>query len=176
MDQAYFMYGPMDEAAFIRYVLDYTMERAIETFRRIPEDGLCGRPQAALNPPAWIFGHIAVTERKHVGYFLEGVDDIPARYHLFHTGARWAEDEVRKAFDTKDELIGYWREVREKTVRYLQSIRDEDLRRPPESEFIDQAGPNRENPMREWFVMTIQHQNYHWGQLAAIEALLRRGG
>ena len=25
----------------------------------------------------------------------------------------------------------------------------------------------------EWFIMTIQHQNYHYGQLATIEAMLR---
>jgi len=165
-------YSPMSERAFIQYALGYTTEWVIETFRSIPDEALCRRVAPALNQPAWIFGHIAVTERLHVGCFLEGVNDIPAGYRPFRD--RCTDGELRKAFDSKDELIGYWRDVRTKTERYIQSITDEELCRAPENELIDGAGPNRDNPRREWFVMTIQHQHYHWGQLAVIGALLRQ--
>jgi len=170
MSQEYSIYGPMDERTFIRYALAYTMEPVIETFRSIPDEALCRRAHPILNPAAWIFGHIAVTERLHVGCFLEGINDIPPGYRLFRNEC--TEDELRKAFDSKDELIAYWHEVRAKTDRYLQAVTGDELRSAPESDLIDGAGPNRDNPRREWLVMTIQHQNYHWGQLAAVRALL----
>ena len=36
---------------------------------------------------------------------------------------------------------------------------------------MPEGGPNRHNPIREFFIMVIQHQNYHWGQLRTVARL-----
>ena len=75
--------------------------------------------------------------------------------------------------DAKQALIDYWRGVRAKTVAYLDRITDADLKEVPGDEFLlGEKDPNRQNPRREWFVMTIQHQHYHWGELSAVGKLL----
>jgi len=116
-----------------------------------------------------------VTERKHVGLALEGVDDIPPVYRIFHTGARPTEQQIADAIESKDALVKYWQDVRAKTGRYLETITDDDLAGVPETPWLARAWPNSENPRREWFVMTIQHQNAHWGQLTIIEKLIATG-
>ena len=168
-----FMYKPMSERAFIRWALGYTMDRVIETFRAVPDEWLARRPRPNINAPGWVFGHIAVTERKHVGLALEGVDDIPREYGILHSGARPTEQEIADAIESKDALVKYWQDVRAKTERYLETITDDDLAGVAKTRWLAHAGPNRENPRREWFIMTIQHQNYHWGQLATIEKVIR---
>ena len=169
MNDLSFMYKPMSERDFIKWTLNYTKDWIVDTFRRIPDERLASRPHPRINSPAWVFGHIAVTERKHVGLALEGMDDIPEKYRIFHTGSRPADEEVANAYESKEELIAYWDDVREKTERYLDRITDEDLCAVSPVEF---GGPNRDNPRREWFVMTIQHQNCHWGQLQVIKTII----
>jgi hypothetical protein len=118
----------MSETTLIEYALDYTMPRIIDTFRSIPEDRVCVQPQACLNAPGFVFGHIAVTERKHVGMFLQGVSDIPDAYLIFLGGE-------------------------------------------PEKTLHPKRHPNSHNSIREWFVMTIRHQNCMMGWLEIMKRL-----
>ena len=76
----------MSERGLIKYALDYTMPWIIDTSKAMPDDRLCIRPTPGVNAPAFVFGHIAVTERKHVGMFLEATDDIPTKYRIFFGG------------------------------------------------------------------------------------------
>ncbi|MCL5271369.1 MAG: DinB family protein [bacterium] len=166
----------MSERRFIEYILAYTMDPIIKTFRAIPDQWLCRRPHPYINAPGWIFGHIAVTERKHVGLFLENMDDIPHRFRLFHSGSRPSEAEIAAAIESKEQLIAYWRGVRQMTLRYLDGITDDDLAGVSSSAWLGSNDPNLENPRREWFVMTVQHQNYHWGQLDVIREMFTKDG
>jgi uncharacterized damage-inducible protein DinB len=159
----------MSERSFITWTLDYTKDWVIETFCQIPEERLAIRPCSNINSAAWVFGHIAVTERKHVGLALEGIDDIPIKYCIFNSGTQPTDEAVSGAYKSRKELIDYWDYVREKTRQYLDKINDEDLYAVSPFEF---GGPNRNNPRREWFIMTIQHQNYHWGQLSLIKKFI----
>jgi uncharacterized damage-inducible protein DinB len=165
------MYTDMGERALLAWQLDYTMSWVIGAFEAIPEDALCRRPRANINAPGWIFGHIAVTERLHVGGFLEAVHDIPDGFDVFRA-PHPAEQDIRRAIDSADALIDYWRAVRRKTRAYLDRITDADLKQVPARSLLRDDDPNRQNPIREWFVMTIKHQNQHWGQLEIIARLL----
>ncbi len=170
MDQTPFMYTDMTERDLLRWVLDYTMPWVIETFEAIPDDCLAVRPRPHINAPGWIFGHIAVTERVHVGHALEGADDVPGSFAVFRSAAP-IEEETRQAIESKASLVDYWREVRAKTRTYLDRISDEDLKEIPAHSLLTHED-NRYNPVREWFVMTIQHQNLHWGELEIIGKLI----
>jgi hypothetical protein len=173
-DQPGFMYTDLGERGLILWGLDYSMKWIIDIFRVIPDERLATQPAKGVPSPGWTFGHIAVAERAHIGRVLQHVDDIPSQYNVFY-GHQYpvaaTEEQVRAAIRSKDDLISYWREVRGKTASYLASITDQDLKkipdpRPPEGD------PNRDNAIREWLLMTLQHQNHNWGRLATVKALI----
>jgi hypothetical protein len=173
MTEKPFMYTDMSERDLLKWTLNYTMPWVIETFEAIPDHAICVRPRPNINAPAWIFGHIVMTERCHVGGVLQGVSDWPEEFNVFRA-PKPAEEQIRAAFKSKASLVDYWREVRAKTEAYLDRITDADLKEVPGDECpLPDGGPNRQNPRREWFVMTIQHQNCHFGELRMIEKLLR---
>lgn len=173
MNDSGFMYRNMTERDFIFWNLEYTMNGVIETFKSIPDEWLCLRPHPNVLAPGWTFGHIAVTERVHVGMFLQGIDDIPTQYKLFYGRRAFdiPEEELSAAIQSKEALISYWREVREKTREYLHTITDTDLAKVPEKS-LHPPEVNRNNPIREWFVMTIQHQNKNFGALCIVKRLI----
>ena len=78
------MYTDMSERDFIRWNLNYTMERIIGVWNHIPDDYLCVRPKEYLNAPAFVFGNIAVKERVHTMHFNVGPYVIPEKYEPFH--------------------------------------------------------------------------------------------
>ncbi|MEE8397745.1 MAG: DinB family protein [Desulfobacterales bacterium] len=123
-----------------------------------------------------IFGHIIARERAHVRSFVQGInDDIPESFKVvFHslTFSDPTEDEVLRAVGSKEHLIAYWRKVRGQTHEYLDSIDDGDLKGVPRKTLLPDNDPNRDNPIREWFVMTIKHQNMAWGEIHMIRRIL----
>ena len=68
------------------------------------------------------------------------------------------------AIGNKASIISYWDSVREQTHGYLDALSDEDLRNVPGH----MGEPFNNSPVREFFAMTIHHQNYHFGQLYQI--------
>jgi uncharacterized damage-inducible protein DinB len=171
MSEKPFMYRDMTECELLRWALDYRMDPVIDTFRSIPEEHAWVRPRPNVNSSAFIFGHIAVTERSHIGRFLQGVEDIPATFRPFRA-SRPKDEDIRAAVASKEALIDYWREVRAKTHGYLDRLTDADLKKVPETSALPVDDPNRGNPIREWFIMTIEHQNQHWGQLEIIAKMV----
>lgn len=171
MTEKPFMYQDMTECDLLKWALDYRTEPVIRTFEAIPEEHTWVRPRPNINTPAFIFGHIAVTERLHIGSLVQGVNDIPEKFHSFRA---WSANdaEIRAAVGSKQVLIDYWREVRAKTHHYLARITDADLKEEPGKTLLPDDDPNRHNPIREWFIMTIEHQNQHWGQLEIIAKLI----
>jgi uncharacterized damage-inducible protein DinB len=166
-------YTDMSERDFIKWNLDYTMGQTIEIFEAIPPDHLCIRPMPNINAPGWIFGHIITAERAMIGGFTQGVMDIPEKYVVF--SGLWSiptESQLRDALEPKDGLISYWHEVRKQTNEYLDQLTDADLKKIPEVSILPDNDSLRNKPIREYFVMTIEHQNYHRGQLQTIRALI----
>jgi uncharacterized damage-inducible protein DinB len=159
---------------FIKWNLEYTMPRVIGNFEAIPDDLVCVRPRPNVNSPGWILGHVAVTERLHVGRFVEGVDDVPKRFRVFRAAKPSGED-VRRVVESKEALVSYWHGVRAKTEAYLDRITDEDLLKVPQHD-LRPPDVNQENVTAEWFVMTIQHQNQHNGELHLIRKLIESSG
>ena len=174
MDEVPFMYTDLGEVGLIKWTLDYTMDWVIGTFESIPESCLFGRPRPNINAPAWIFGHIAVTERSHVAGFIQGnCSDIPEGWGpIFKGHGPPDEEDLKGAAKSRAHLISSWRGVRQQTHEYLDAISDADLKEEPKTSVLGENDPNRRNPVREFFVMTIQHQNHHWGQLSIVQKLL----
>ena len=174
MDAKPFMYTDMTERDVYRWQLDYTMPMIIKDFEAIPDDKLGWRPAAKTRSAGQIFGHIIATERGHVRGFVQGIPDSGKGEDLFHslTFCDPTEHEVLKAIPSKGQLIATWREVRRQTHEYLDSITDKDLKEVPKKTLLPDNDPNRQNPIREWFVMTIKHQNMAWGEIHMIRRIL----
>ena len=169
-------YTDMSERDFIKWNLDYTMQRIIETFESFPEEHLCLRPRPNINAPGWIFGHIIGGERAMIGGFAEGVMDIPGKYWVFSGQSMPTESQLRNALEPREALISYWRKVRGQTKEYLDQLTDADLKNLPAASILPDDAEMRNKPIREYFVMTIEHQNYHGGQLQTIRALMECDG
>ncbi len=157
----------------IKYNLDYTMDWLIRKFELVPDDRIWVRPRPNINAPGWIFAHVAVTEREHVGAYLQGIDDVPPDWRrIFRIHRPPTDEELQAVAAPRPVFISYWQEVRQKTHEYLDSITDEDLLKVPEKSLHPPGHPNSDNPALEWLTMTIQHQNEHRGQLDIILKLL----
>lgn len=162
-------YTDMSECDLFKWQIDYTMPKIIDDFKAIPDNKLGWRPAKRTRSAGHIFGHIPVTERKHVGMIIQGKNDIPKKYGIFFSLTRNdpSEEDVLKALGSKQGIIEYWHQVRKKTREYLDSISDEDLK-----SIAAYQETNRFDPIREWFVMTIKHQNMAWGEIHMIRRIL----
>lgn len=167
-----FMYTDMSERDFIRWNLGYSMPRVLATWDAIPEEQICKQPKPYLAAPAFVFGNIAVKERIHHAGFAGGINDIPEKYGIFHGFKMPTQDELEAAVDSKQELVDYWKDVRKKTLALLAGMSDSDLKRVPEKSVISDGQPNRDNPIREVYVMSIMNQNARWGELRVLEAVI----
>ena len=175
MEDKPIMYTDMSERDLLKWQLDYTLPMIIKDFKAIPDNKLGWRPAKKTRSAAQIFGHIVITERCHVGCFLQGINDIPEKYNRVFgslTCGDPTEEEVSKAIGSREELVAYWQEVRKQTHAYLDRITDEDLKEIPKKTLLSDNDPNRQNPIREWFVMTIKHQNMAWGEIHMIRRIL----
>lgn len=159
-----FMYTDCGERATLLWLLDYHFPKIIASINDIPSDSLFRRPTEHLNPPGWILTHMAVKERDHIAGFAQGANDVPAKYAIFRGFDLPTEESMRAAVADLEEITQYYREVRAKTADYLEAIEDSDLK--------DAPGHVNQDPIRECFVMTIQHQFYHWAQLNLIRRIL----
>lgn len=177
MEDKPFMYTDMSECDVYRWQLDYTMPMIIEDFESIPDDRLGWRPAEKSRSAGQIFGHVISTERRHIRGFLQGINDMEKDEKLFWslTFRDPTVEDVQKAIPSKRQLIDSWREVRNQTHEYLDSIQDDYLKEIPRKTILPDNDPNRENPVREWFVATIKHQNMAWGEIHMIRRILESG-
>ena len=173
-ETAFFGYQEIGEKGFIRWSLEYTMEPIIECFLAIPPSARYVRPLGKLNAPCCVLGHIALNEERLLKGFAQGITDVrcPFPQNLFDLSQPPAEEQVRDHIPDSSTLVAYWREVRTATLAYLDSLTAEGLRRRAERSILREGENNRDNPIREFFIMAIQHQNCHWGYLRAICGLL----
>ena len=153
------------ECGFIRYALDGGKGAIVHCFEALPDDVLYRQSHPKLVAPVWLFGHIVVKERDHVGGFAQGIWDSPAKYGILRGYTTIpSEDDLRECIPSRAEIIAYWDSVRDNTLAYLDSLSDEDLKTVPGH----MGEPFDKSPIREFFAMTVHQQNYHWGQLYQI--------
>ena len=163
-------YRDIGEKGFIQWSLGYTMDPIIECFEAVPEAHRYERPLGKLSAPCFILGHVALNEENLLQGFAQGISQrrcpcSPALFDVFHPPAG---EQLREGIPESSKLVDYWCAVRKDTLAYLEGLTPEALRsRPAVSTLPDDDG-NRDNPVREFFIMAIQHQNCHWGELRAI--------
>lgn len=167
-----FMYADMSERDFIEWNLDYSMRRVLATWDAIPEEHICLQPKPYLASPAFVFGNIAVKERFHHAGIAAGVNDIPKKYSIFHGFSMPTRADLEMAVESKQALVDYWKEVREKTLQLLHEMSDADLKEIPAKSVIPDGVPNRDNPIREAYVMSIMNQNARWGELRVLQSVI----
>jgi hypothetical protein len=172
--ETFFGYQDIGERGFIKWCLDYTMDRVIECFMSIPESQIYTRPFGEVNAPCWIFGHIALNEEGLIKGCAQGIREriCPYPSRLFDGWKVPSETDFYAADVRSQRLVDYWRAVRADTFAYLDMLTDGDLAKIPVQTTIPDGSANRNNPIREFFIMAIQHQNYHWGQLQTIAKLI----
>ena len=171
-DKKPYMYTDMSERDFIRWNLDYSMRLVLATWDAIAEQYICKQPKPYLAALAFVFGNIAVKERIHHAGFACGINDIPEKYAIFHGFRMPTEAELETAVESKQALVDYWREVREKTLQLLAGMSDADLKNIPKNSVISDGAPNRDNPIREAYVMSIMNQNARWGELRVLQSVI----
>jgi hypothetical protein len=167
-----YMYTDMSERDFIKWNLEYSMPRVLAVWDAIPEEQICRQPKPYLAAPAFVFGNIAVKERIHHAGFAGGVNDIPKKYAIFHGFKMPTQAELEAAVDSKQALVDYWKDVRKKTLDLLSAISDADLKKVPDKSVIPDGQPNRDNPIREAYVMSIMNQNVRWGELRVLHTVI----
>ena len=173
-EECYFGYQDIGEKGFIEWSLGYTMDPIIECFEAIPEKHRYERALGKLNAPCCILGHIALNEENLLKGFAQGISArrCPFPQELFDVFRQLGEEQLRKGIPDSSKLVEYWRAVREDTLTYLQGLAPEALRSRPAASTLPEKDGNRDNPIREFFIMAIQHQNCHWGELRAICKIL----
>ena len=167
-----YMYTDMSERDFIRWNLDYSMRRVLATWDAIAEKYIYTQSKPYLAAPAFVFGNIAVKERIHHAGFTGGINDIPKKYEIFHGFKMPTQAELEAAVDSKQALVDYWTEVRKHTLELLAAMSDSNLKNVPEKSVIPDGQPNRDNPIREAYVMSIMNQNARWGELRVLQAVI----
>ena len=162
-----FMYTDCGEAGTLLWSLDYHFKKILSEAEGITPENLYRRPTDYLSPPGWILAHMAVKERDHIAGFAQGANDVPRKYGIFRGNPKGdlpPKEKMHEALPDVSSIISYYREVRAKTTVFLESLNDEDFKSVP--------GYINQDPLREFFVMTIHHQNYHWAQLRLAQRIL----
>jgi hypothetical protein len=176
-EETFFGYQDIGEKGFIKWSLDYSLDRMIDCFLSIPEPQIYVRLFDELNAPCWILGHVALNEEGLIKGFAQGIREriCPYPTRLFDGWAVPTEAEFHEAHVSPQGLADYWRAVRTETIRYLEDLSEDGLKRPPVRSILRDDEDNRHNPIRAFFIMAIQHQNVHWGQLQMIAKLSQKG-
>jgi hypothetical protein len=171
---AFFGYQDIGEKGFIEWSLAYTMDPIIECFQAVPEGQRRERVLGKVSAPCCIMGHIALNEENLLKGFAQGITErkCPFPPELFDVFRPPTHGQLKEGIPDSLKLIDYWRTVRDETLTYLRKLTPEELRQRPEKSTLRDGDGNRDNPVREFFIMAIQHQNCHWGELRAICKIL----
>jgi len=166
------MYTDMQETQFIKWNLEYTEPWLIETFESIPEDKLLLPPRPGMDAPALVFANCIIKEAIHIQGFNQGQVNIPQKYECLLHWQGGSKNEKLEAVSDRKALVSFFKQVRQATYSYLDSLSDDQLKEVPERSILKDGDPNRGNPIREAFVMTIYTQNVTWGKLIATKEAL----
>lgn len=173
-EETFLGYQDIGEKGFIEWSLNYVLDPIIECFMAVPEAKRYERILGTLSAPCCILGHIALNEEVLLMGFAQGIAQrrCPFQRELFNVLSPPTEEQLREGIPDSSRLVEYWRAVRNETIAYLKKLTPDQLRQRPERSVLREGDPNRDNPIREFFIMAIGHQNSHWGELRAICKIL----
>ncbi len=180
-DETFFGYQDIGEVGFIEWSLAYTFEWIIECYQAIPVERRYeplaagdGAGAGRLTPACSILGHIALNEEGLLKGFAQGIAErtCPVPRDACDVFRTVEPDALRRMVPDTEVIVDYWRAVRAETLAFLRTLTAEQLRSRPASSTLAEGDPNRDNPIRELFLMAISHQNCHWGELRATAKLL----
>ena len=159
---------------FIEACLESTMEPIVGCFLAIPEAQRYTRALGTLSAPCCVFAHIALAEERMLKGFTCGIAEsrCPFPRDLFNLSQPPTEEQLRQAVPDTSKLVDFWRDVRKDTLEFLKGLTPEDLAKGAERSILPDGHPRRDNPIRDYFMMAINHQVGHWGVLRAISTVL----
>jgi hypothetical protein len=144
------------------HVNQFLMQYCRRLIAEIADERLTEQPQAGVNHPAWILGHLALTADGMLGR-LGASKTLPEHWAaLFGAGSK--PTAVRQDYPSKDELVGALEE------RYTQ-LRDRAATAP-----VEQLAQPTTNPRAKDALPTLKemvafiltgHMGVHLGQLSA---------
>lgn len=145
-----------------QYLMDkFTADLSDEDYFRIPADG--------ANHPAWIVGHIAVSEDSLVAAATGGAKKIPdATYELFKGGSKCVADASK--YPSRKEIDELFKTSRAHTVEALASSDDSTWGEPSPEGFPEDVLPT----MGSIWELQGTHQFWHIGQLTVCRAVLKK--
>jgi hypothetical protein len=129
----------MDIAALLLDIYDRIPPLAARAVAGLDQEDLCRAPEPGANTVGWLVWHLARVQDHHVSDLLETVQiwvsgDWARRCGLepdpSNTGYGHSTEEVRAVRpESADVLLGYLREVSDRTMSMLEGLAPEDLDR-----------------------------------------------
>lgn len=115
------------------------------------------------NHPTWIAGHLAYAEANLIHHMLEGNENPLLEWKSLF-GAATEPTSDASMYPSLSELLAKWNEVREHTIKFLDTLTDDDLDKPSLN-----APPGREEAFGTFgkvLTMVAHHPLMHRGQVA----------
>lgn len=151
----------MDAQAFIRGALDASRRHTLLLVEDFTDEELRKPPCPGGNPPAWVLGHIAVSEAELVAAAGGKAAPIPGGWtELFGSGRTPPAEPGR--YPPREELLGFLKTARDSALNFLHGLSLKDLDRP-----LPEAAPKE---IREFirdlgglFALLLNHEGTHAG-------------
>lgn len=154
------------ELAHFLYGKGFWYADPLRKIEGLSEEQLFWVPNEVSLPIIWQVGHIAHRERYHVGCFLQGEKGelIPKKYEVF--GTEWCPIEhLHKWVESIDDVFTWVKEVREKTHKFIDSLKPEDFHKVPDTS-------EGHLSVAHWLYITTCHTALHIGRIQALRAMI----
>lgn len=126
----------------------------------IPAEDFAKQPAPGMNPPAWIFGHLAFALDRHAT-FVGGEQHLGDWKEKFGKGSMPSADAAD--YPTKDELLAAWRGAIDRIIAAVESA-------PPEAFAVENTyvAPESLPTIGDFLTFSMTgHTSLHLGQLSA---------
>ena len=153
----------MKAVDLLRHQIEFTKQLTAGLLADMQDAPLQFPTASGGNHPTWIAGHLAYAEANLIQHMLEGNDNPLIDWKaLFGAGSEPTDD--ASAYPPLSELLAKWDEVREHTLKFLDTLTDDDLDKPSLN-----SPPGREEVFGTFgkvLTMVASHPLMHRGQVA----------
>jgi hypothetical protein len=162
-------YSNLNEPEVIQYFMDYTRKWITNSIQSFPEEYLYKIIIPNMPSAAVLYGEMVVSERIHIGLFAQCIDDIPNEFNALRRYNGVSHNEKVKACKPIKRIIDYYDVVGQQTNVFLKSLTPELLRNKAKNTGLPDCNPNKDNPVRVFFIMQLHYQNNIWGRIIALK-------
>jgi hypothetical protein len=152
----------MDGIAVIKQLLEQSRFWAISLITDMKDVPTTFPTSKGGNHPLWVLGHLVYSESSLVSKFIQGKDHSLCKWDsLFGKGADPVADLCR--YPSMDELLAEFEVVRAETLKFVNSLTDDDLDKPSHApeDLKDIFGT-----VGQCLLMIGLHGTFHAGQVA----------